>query len=87
MASIAQYLLHLASNPHAAELHNSSSKSADLQMRAYGLDDDQRAVIATGDKQKISNALANELPPAAEPGKTMTFQISPTVLLHGGGGN
>jgi hypothetical protein len=76
MPTIARYLLHLAEHPHAAKLHTRSAKDADDQMRAFGLEKDQRDVIATGDQQKISKAITKELPPAAEPGKTMTFEIS-----------
>jgi hypothetical protein len=86
MASIAQYLLHLAENPHAAELHNRSKESADDQMRAFGLDDRQRAVIATKNHEKISKALADELPRAAKPGKTMKFEISCMVVNGDGPG-
>lgn len=81
MALIAQYLLHLAANPHANELHNRSAQSAHDLMRAFGLSDEQRAVIATGDRQKISDALASELPQSTDPGKNMNFELCGGVVL------
>ncbi len=79
MALIAQYLLHLAENSHANELHNRSPQSALDQMKAFGLDKRQRAVIATGDRQKIAEALAEELP-AADPGNAMNFDFGSGVV-------
>ena len=78
MALIAQYLLHLAASSRASELHNRSAQSALDQMKAFGLTRKQRAVIATGDQIKISAALADELP-AADPSRTVTFDVSGVV--------
>jgi hypothetical protein len=86
MASIAQYLLHLAENPHAATLHNRSKKSADDYMRAFGLNDRQRKVIATRDQKKINAAIARELAKSAGPGKRMWLTTGSTITPGGGGG-
>jgi hypothetical protein len=80
MALIAQYLLHLAANPFANRLHIRSAQDADDQMRAFGLDEKQRAVIATCDRQKISEALAAELPQSEDPRKAMTFEFTGGVI-------
>ena len=54
MALIAQYLLHLAENSHANELHNRSPQSALDQMKAFGLD--KRAACRHRDGRSTKNS-------------------------------
>ncbi len=80
MALIAQYLLHLAANPAANELHNSSPESAYVLMIAFGLDKGQCDVVASGKPEEISKALAAEIPKPADPTKVITFQACSGIV-------
>ncbi|HTZ53964.1 MAG TPA: hypothetical protein VMB20_02790 [Candidatus Acidoferrum sp.] len=85
MASIAQYLLHLAADPKALDVHNKSEESADAQMRKHGLNDEQRAAIKTKKQKNITDALAKELPPAAARGFARIFDYNDGIYIGGGG--
>jgi hypothetical protein len=83
MALIAQYLLHLAANPEQQARHNDSQDDAEQQMIDFGLSEEQRAIVRTGDRAQISQACDAELPSVTDPDKTFTFTIDPTVFPHG----
>lgn len=61
MASLAQYLLHLAQNPEESEAFRSSHESARASMTKAGLSKEQQEIALSRDSDRIAGAVQAEL--------------------------
>jgi hypothetical protein len=81
-ATISQYLLKLALDPHAAAQHNASPESAAKMMTEHGLNDHQQAIVASLDHTKITAAIQAELPEAQAGAPGFSFTIGGAIVTH-----
>jgi hypothetical protein len=81
MASIAEYLLHIAQHPDTARTHYESENSAREQMTNHGLTKAQQDTVLGGNPDEINDAITREI--GTQQGLSLRYT---GLIVHGPGG-